>query len=72
MPASLFLPRRGHLCKDNIATTKTRMIWVGGGNLKQTILAGKTKGGKSGRNSGKDGLNICMSLVSEVHSKLFK
>lgn len=37
MPASLFLLSRGHLCKDNIATSKTGMIWVGGGNLKQTI-----------------------------------
>lgn len=37
MPASLFLLSRGHLCKDNIATAKTGVIWVGGGNLKQTI-----------------------------------
>lgn len=53
MPASLFL-LRGHLCKDNTATVaKTGMIWVGGSSPKQTILAGKTKGGKSLRNSGK-------------------
>lgn len=53
MPASLFLLNRGHLCKDNTATAKTGMIWVGGRSPKQTILAGKTKGGKSLRNIGK-------------------
>lgn len=37
MPANLFLLSRGHLCKDNIATANTGVIWVGGGNLKQTI-----------------------------------
>lgn len=28
MPASPFVFSRGHLCKDNIATAKTGMIWV--------------------------------------------
>lgn len=74
MPASPFLPNRGHLCKDNIATAKTAMIPVGGGNLKQAILARKTKGEKSGRKSRKDMMFWIYAChwVSAAHSKLFK
>lgn len=70
---SLFLPNGSHLSRDNIATAKTGMIQVGGGNLKQTILAGKTKGGIFGRNSGKDKMVRIYAYhwVLAVHSKRF-
>lgn len=72
MPGSLFLLSRGHLCKDNIATAKTGVIWVGGSNLKQTIQQERSREGNLEETVEKMVWLYACHWVSAAHSKLFK